>query len=155
MSSTKIICQETLIIDAPSNKVREFIKTPERILDYYPGAKEGGVLEAGRYFYCQGGSGISLLEIITDKPQQVYLKVWTAMSCPKPFSVESIKANAFFIMEEDWKLEAQGNKTQLSKSWLNLEKIKLRFLPMAWIIRRSVKKESQLMAQKWAAVTKQ
>lgn len=147
--SNLLIAQKTILINAPVEMVRRFIKTPSRILDYYPGGNECGELKGGRYFYCKGLVGVSLLEVTKDEPQGVYLKVWTAAYCSSPYTVEKLKKNAFFIMEEDWQLESKSDQTQLIKSWLNLKKIKLRFLPVAWIVRKSVKKECQLIAEKW------
>lgn len=145
-----LVAQETILLNTSIETVRSFIKTPARILDYYPAGNDCGELESNRYFYCKGVGGISLLEITKDEPEHVCLKVWTAVYCRKPYTVENLKKNAFFIMSEDWRMESKNDQTQLIKSWLNLKKIKLRFLPMAWIVRNSIKKESQLMAEKWA-----
>ena len=124
-------------------------------MDYYPGGKDCGELEKGRSFYCEGSAGVSLLEITLDEPDRIYMKVWTASRCSKPYTADKLKRAAFFTMDEDWRLEAQGEQTTLTRYWLNINKGKMRFLPMAWLIRKTVKKESQLIIEKWERLAKQ
>ncbi len=107
----------------PADTARRFITTPERIADYYPGARDSGVLEADHAFYCRGGAGTSLFKVLRDEPGFVTLRVWTAMRAKPPFSAEVLERDAFFVMDEDWKIEPEGDgATRLTKAWRNLSK---------------------------------
>ncbi len=146
----EVVHEETLDLRVPAATVRRFIMTPERIADYYPGVRDCGVLEAGRIFYCRGGAGTSLFEVLQDEPGFVKLRVWTAMRAKPPFSAEALERDAFFVMDEDWKIEATGEaETRLTKTWRNLHKRKLRWLPMAMIVRRSIPEEARKMVALW------
>lgn len=150
--TTDVICEETLMIRAPAEAVRRFITTPERIADYYPGAGDCGVLEAGRHFFCQGGAATSLFEVLQDEPGFVKLRVWSVMRAKPPFTAEALERNAFFVMDEDWKIEATGEaETRLTKTWHNLHKRRLRWLPIAMIVRRAIPEEARKMVARWEA----
>ncbi len=146
-----IVAREEINLNIPAETVRKFIKTPERILDYYPGGKSCGELAQDGYFYCRAASVISLLQVIEDSPQYVRLRVWTATSCPEPYTVDELKARAFFVMDEGWELEEKDGRTRLLRTWFDVNKIRLRFLPMASMIKWTVKKESRLISQRWEA----
>ncbi len=143
------VAEESISLNIPSDIVRRYIQTPERILDYYPGGRECGRVDQEGYFYCRGDNGISLLQVTEDKPDYVALRVWTSTSCQQPYTVAALQARAFFVMDEGWILRANGQRTELIRTWGNLHKIRLRFLPIAWMIRRTVGEESQQIAHRW------
>ena len=64
LSSSGIVHTEIIELQATPAQVREFIMTPQRILDYYPSPTEGGVIEPGLKIYCRGKAGVSLLETV-------------------------------------------------------------------------------------------
>jgi len=145
-----VICEETMVIHAPVETLRRFIKTPERIADYYPGASGFGVFKAGHTFYCRGRAGTSLFEVLRDEPGFVTLRVWTAMRAKPPYAAEGLERDAFFVMDEDWRIEPEGEGgARLTKTWRNLRKRKLRWLPMAMIVRRAIPDEAKKMVERW------
>lgn len=151
MSIHRLIHREVLHLRIPTATVRRFIKTPARIGDYYPGARDWGVIQDERVFYCGGSAGISLFEVLEDEPHRVRLRVWTARGLSSPPDTDALKEAAFFVMDEDWELTEVEGGTTLTKSWHRLEKRRLRFLPMAFIIRRAIPRESEKMVAKWEA----
>ena len=130
-------------------QIREFIKTPERIADYYPGAKSTGTCDQPNFFYVKGKSGVSLFEVTADSDELVSLRVWTARPFDGPYDIPSIQKRAFFIMDEDWHLEDDNGKTRLTKVWLNLQKRAMKLMPMGLIVRLSIPSEAKLMISRW------
>ncbi|KEQ17176.1 SRPBCC family protein [Endozoicomonas numazuensis] len=150
--------QEVIDLKASPDQVRDFIMTPQRIMDYYPSPLEAGVLEPGSSLYCKGKSGISLLEIQADQSHEqrssikVVVKVTTALKLKPPFTTERIREAAFFTMFEDWQLEPHSSGTRLTKTWRDVHKIKHKILPMSWIVRKSAKGESAHLKKAWDSV---
>ena len=122
-ASANIIHTEVLELQATPAQVREFIVTPERILDYYPMGVEGGVLEPGRAIWCRGEAGVSLLERIEAESSDdlVVLLVTTAIGLEPPYTRERIEGNVTFTMVEDWALAASASGTTLTKTWRRSE----------------------------------
>ncbi len=153
MDSTKssIIYSVVLELNIKPVLVRQFIMTPERILDYFPSPLDGGVLDPGRAIYCRGKSGVSLLQIdeVNSKDSHVVVKVSTAMKLKPPLTIERIEAAAFFTMIEDWELEETESGTRLTKTWRDIVKKRLRLLPIKAIVRSSVKSESEKLVAGW------
>lgn len=143
--------QEEILLAAPPSRVREFVKTPERMMDYYPGGISCGVFEAGRSYYCHGRAGVSLVEILPEPASAhcVTLKVTTARGLRPPFSAAAIRQKAFFSMIEDWELYAHGDGTRLVKTWRDIQKYQLRWLPLGWIVKRTAKGESETLRSAW------
>ena len=55
----------------------------------------------------------------------------------------------FFTMIEDWKLEEISQGTRLTKSWRDIHKQKMKFLPMGLIVRKSARAESRKLKAAW------
>ncbi len=146
-----IVHREVVPLLADPETVRDFIMTPDRILDYYPAAIDGGILEPGSSIYCRGKSGISLLEVDPSESDHRHLvvKVTTATALDPPFTAERIKAATFFTMVEDWELEPAEPGTRLTKTWRDIRKSRLRFLPMRFIVRRSARAETPKLRAAW------
>ncbi|MEH6583400.1 MAG: hypothetical protein V7754_15795 [Halioglobus sp.] len=150
-SRSGIVHREVIELQARPEQVREFITTPERILDYYPSPIEGGVIEQGRKIYCLGKAGVSLLEVVPEQSneQLLVIKVTTASNIKPPYSEERIYAARFFTMYEDWQMEKTTQGTRLTKTWRDIEKHKMKYLPMGLIVRRSAKAESNELRIAW------
>jgi len=121
-SSDGIVHSEVMELRATPAQVRKFILTPERILDYYPQAVGGGVLEPGKAIYCQGESGVSMLELIEAEctADCVVILVTTAFALEPPFTRERIESHMSFTMVEDWALAKSQTGTTLTKTWRNV-----------------------------------
>ncbi len=147
---------EVMDLSASPDQVRSFITTPQRILDYYPHGIEAGELEAGKAIYCRGKQGISLLEVDQEQSNgdTIVMKVYTAQKCALPYTVEGIKSAAFFSMVERWQVEAHGQGSRLTKSWGDVTKYKLRFLPMNWMVKRGARGESAELVAGWNAAAR-
>lgn len=150
-SRSNVVHQEVIELEAPLELVRDFILTPERILDYYPGPIDGGVIEPGASIYCRGKSGVSLLELNRSEStdQFLVLDVTTATNTRAPFTAERIRAAVFFTMVEDWKLEKTDQGTRLTKTWRDIKKYKLKLLPLGLIVRRSARAETEKLRLAW------
>lgn len=148
---------EVISLLATPEQLKEFITTPERILDYYPGGIDGGVIEPGQSFYCRGKSGVSLLEILKEESSdsKVVVKVSTASRIEPPYTKERIDAAKFFSMIEDWELEATAEGSRLTKTWRDIKKFKNRFLPMGFIVKHSAKGESKTLKAAWDKAARQ
>ncbi len=144
--------RESIHLIAAPTTVREFILTPERMMDYYPGGISCGVFEAGKAYFCHGKAGVSLVELVEERKEpalRVTLKVTTARGLRPPFSPDSIRDNAFFSMLEDWELHPDEGGTRLVKTWRDIEKFKMRWLPLNLIVRKTAKGESETLRTAW------
>lgn len=150
-STNKVAHTEVIDLAVSPEQVRDFIMTPERILDYYPDPIEGGVITAGASIYCRGKAGVSLLEVLPEESSDelVVVKVTTALKLKAPFTEERIRAAVFFTMIEDWALTETDQGTRLTKTWRDIKKAKLKFMPMGTIVRKSAIKESHKLRQSW------
>lgn len=110
--------REVMELAMPPARVREFVMTPERILDYYPAPLEGGVFEAGRSIWCRGEIGVSMLERLDESTDDcVVVLVTTAVGLEPPYTPDGIRAATTFTMIEDWAVAADGTGTTLTKTW--------------------------------------
>lgn len=148
---SKIVHRETIPLRATPEQVRQFIMTPERILDYYPNGVEGAVLEQGERLYCRSKSGVSLLERLAGESsdEKVVIEVTTALNLKPPYTVERIKAARFFTMIEDWELEATDEGSLLTKTWRDVHKYRLRLMPVVFLVRRGAKAETVHLQSAW------
>ena len=171
MSKHKIVHREVMRLAGNPELISQYITTPERILDYYPNPIGCGVIDPGHRFYCQGKSGISLIERVepgasaTDGSPtvngksssegnaansiEVTVKVSTATPFDGEITVEKIDQNLLFTMYEDWHLQRDGNGTLLTKTWRDIVKNKMKLLPMGLIVRFSAKSESKVLVAAW------
>ena len=117
--SSTIVHTEIMDLRADAAQVREFILTPERILDYFPGGIEGSVLDPGRAILCRNEMATSILEVVESEstPECLVLKVTTAIGLEAPFDRERVERHTMFTMIEDWALEETASGTRLTKSW--------------------------------------
>lgn len=150
-SGKKTVHKEVIDLQASPDQVREFIMTPDRILDYYPAPIDGGIIEQGASIYCRGKFGISLLELIPSESsdQLLVVKVTTATNIKPPFTEERIKSSTFFTMIEDWAIMKTTQGTRLTKTWRDIKKEKFKFLPMGLIVRKSAREETEKLKSAW------
>ena len=150
-SDTNVVHTEVLDLRATPEQVREFILTPERILDYYPMPMEGGVLEPGRAIFCRGEAGVSLLERLEDEcdARREVLKVTTAIGLEPPYTRERIEAHTTFTMIEDWVLEPTPAGTRLTKSWRDIVATGTPPFPLEQTVRESAIHESAALVEGW------
>ena len=151
-----VVHSEVMELQASPAQVREFIMTPERILDYYPDPVGGGVLEPGRAIYCQGGPGVSILERIEAECTEtcVVVKVTTAFGLEPPYTRERIEENVGFTMMEDWELAPSGSGTTLTKTWRDVIGAGPEPFPSDRI-REGAIHESPLLVRGWNAAAKE
>ncbi len=156
-STGGVVHTEVMQLRATPAQVREFIMTPERILDYYPDPQEGGVLEPGRAIYCRGGAGVSLLERIEPECTEscVVIKVTTAIGLEAPYTRERIESHATFTMVEDWELAASGTGTTLTKTWRDVTATAPAPFPLEDAVRQGAIHESDALIQGWSRAAQQ
>jgi hypothetical protein len=144
---------EVMELEATPAQVREFIMTPERILDYYPLPLEGGVFEAGRSIWCRGEIGVSMLERVEDESSDdcVVVLVTTAVGLEPPYTPEGIEAATTFTMVEDWALAAGPNGTTLTKTWRDIRAAGEPPFPLEDAVRDTAKGESGSLVERWNA----
>ena len=148
-----LVHTEVMQLRATPERVREFILTPERILDYYPQPVEGGVLEAGRAIWCRGEMGVSMLELLPEQTTDavVVVKVSTAFGLEAPFTRERIEESTVFTMIEDWALEAIDEGTRLTKSWRDVESKGPEPFPIADAVKEGAIHETAQLVAAWNA----
>ena len=137
-----VVHTEVMEIRATPAQVREFILTPERILDYFPEPLDGGVLEPGKSIYCRGAMVISMLELLEaeSSDELVVIKVTTALG---------IEANGTFTMIEDWALASTAFGTTLTKTWRDVESAGPEPFPLADAVREGAIHESAKLIAGW------
>jgi carbon monoxide dehydrogenase subunit G len=148
---TRIVHRDVMQLTAAPEQVREFIMTPERIADYFPGVIDCGTFDAGKSIWCSSKTGVSLLEFVEEECTQwkLTMAVVNASKMATPYTAEAIKANPFMTMVEDWEIEARDGGTRLTKTWRNVVKHKMKWLPMNLLIRRTAKGEHQKLVDSW------
>jgi hypothetical protein len=146
-----LVHREVMELRATPAQVREFILTPERILDYYPAPVEGGVFEAGRSIWCRGEMGVSMLELLDDESNDdcVTVLVTTAIGLEPPYTPEGIVAATTFTMVEDWALAATPDGTTLTKSWRDVRATGEPPFPLEDAVREAAKGESGTLVEQW------
>jgi len=144
---------EVMQLLATPAQVREFVLTPERILDYYPDPVEGGVFQAGKAIFCRGALGVSMLELIEAESNDtlVVVRVTTAIGLEAPYTRERIEAHATFSMIEDWALAESDAGTTLTKTWRDVQASGPEPFPLADAVRQGAIHESQALIQGWNA----
>lgn len=148
---------QTLWIDADPHQVLAFAMTPERILDYYPEARDGGVFTPGETFWCRGRSAVSLFERLPEAcaDDRVTVRVTSSTASTEPTSVDALTASPLMVMVEDWIVAPSDGGTRLERRFRDLRTFGLaRLLPMAWIVRRGVRREGPKVIAGWGAVAR-
>lgn len=150
-SKSNIVHTETIELLASPSQVREFIMTPQRILDYYPSPIEGGVIEPNSKIFCRGRPGVSMLAIVHHESNEdcIVVEVTAATGIDPPFTESRIRSARFFTMLEDWHLEETSQGTRLTKTWRDIVKYKMKFLPLGMIVRRAAITESKELRLAW------
>ena len=150
-----VVHTEVMELTASPAQVREFIMTPERILDYFPDPIDGGVLEPGHAIYCRGQMGVSMLERIESECSDdcVVVKVSTAFGLEAPYTRERIEAGTVFTMVEDWEVAASAGGTTLTKTWRDIETRGELPMDMAEAVREGAKHETVPLVAGWNAAT--
>jgi hypothetical protein len=149
--SPTIVHTEVMEIRATPEQVREFILTPDRILDYYPSPVDGGILEAGKAIYCRGEIGTSMLEIVEaeSSDELVVIKVSTALGLEAPFTRARIEEHCTFTMIEDWALAETDSGTRLTKTWRDVAADGPEPFPLADAVREGAIHESAQLVVGW------
>ena len=148
-----LVHTEVMSLRATPAQIREFILTPERILDYYPQPIDGGVLEPDRAIWCRGEMGVSMLELVEAETTDavVVIKVSTAFGLEAPFTRERIEAATVFTMMEDWALEATAVGTTLTKSWRDVRARGSEPFPISEAVKEGAIHESAQLIAGWNA----
>ena len=156
MGKDGYVHREVMELRATPAQVREFIMTPERILDYYPAPIEGGVFEAGRSIWCRGEIGVSMLERVEDESTDdcVVVLVTTAVGLEPPYTPEAIQAATTFTMVEDWALAAGPEGTTLTKTWRDIRAPADPPFPLEDAVRDTAKGESGALVERWNAAAR-
>lgn len=152
LAEAKIAHSEVLMLNISTAQARQFIMTPERILDYYPGATGCGTLEEGKKIFCHNDGVISLLERMSGGGENpVVIKVTSAGLMEAPITEEKIAANAFFVMFEDWLLDEDGAGTRLTKTWRDISCSQPDLPSMDAVVKESAIEEGASLVAGWNA----
>jgi hypothetical protein len=143
--------REVMELRATPAQVREFVMTPERILDYYPAPLECGVFEAGRSIWCRGEMGVSILERVEAESSDdcVVVLVTTAVGLEPPYTPAGIKAATTFTMIEDWELAPGPEGTTLTKTWRDIRATGDPPFPLEDAVRETAKGERDSLVERW------
>lgn len=152
MNDDRIAHREVMTLTASPAQVREFVMTPERILDYYPDPIGCGVFVPGRAIWCSGAMGVSMLERLDESSDDcVVVLVTTAVGLAPPYSPEAIRAATTFTMIEEWAVAADGEGSVLTKTWRDVSADGELSPPLAEIVREAAKGESHTLVSRWNA----
>ena len=153
----KFELSDVMQVDASIDQVRSFITNPQRIADYYPGIQEFGTFIEGQAIWCRDKSGVTLLEYPQDQKtdSKIVMHVTTSLSAKPPFTIESIKADKFLTLSEDWLLEEKHGGTEITKVWRDVELHKMKWLPIGFVIKRTAKKEHSTLIDGWNKAAKE
>ena len=150
-----LVHREILQFEATPAQMREFIMTPERVLEYYsPAPIEAGVFEEGRSYWCRGEAAVTMVELVESRDDLVTIFVTIALGLEPPYTPEAIRASTFFTMYEDWALEGSPTGTTLTKSWRDVETPTEIDFPLEDSIRESAMEESAPMVERWNAAAR-
>ena len=143
--------QEMIELEASPATIRQFIMTPERILDYYPGGVDGGVIEPGTAIYCRAEGSVSLLQVdqAASTDSTLVVDVFTAIGLEPPYTIERLREAAFFSMVEDWHLQPAGDGTRLTKTWRDIRNYGGDFLMTDAMIAEGAKSEREALRTSW------
>ena len=146
-----IIHQDVIQLTASPEKVRKFLRDPERISEYYPDLIEYGTFEEGRVYWVRGEAGVALFEIIEERCTEtlVTMSIMTNITVEKPYTIENIKADVFMSMIEEWDVVAKDGGSQITKTWLDLELYQMKDLPMVEIIKETAVEEHEKIVTAW------
>jgi hypothetical protein len=152
----EFVHREVMELRATPDQVREFIMTPERILDYYPAPLEGGVFEPGRSIWCRGEMGVSMLERLADESSddRVTVLVTTAVGLEPPYTPGAIEAATTFTMVEDWALAETAAGTALTKTWRDVAVPGDVPFPIEDVVREAAEGESGALVERWNAAAR-
>ena len=148
----KLIHKVTMNVNAPLDSVAAWIMTPDKVLQYAPAPIDGGIFREGEQFWIRLKSGVSLVEKLNaeSNANRVTVKVTVSPLKTVPNSADEIEGQRMLCFFEDWHLEATESGTRIVKVWRDLEKHKMRWMPFAWLIRRSVKKDVETLQRVWS-----
>jgi len=148
---SRITHRDVMQLSAAPSQVRQFIMDPQRIADYFPDVLDYGTFAAGKAIWCSGKTGVTLLALNESESTEskLVMTVITNRSLRKPYTIEGIKADPFLSMVEDWEIEAKDGGTLLTKTWRDVVKHKMKWLPMSFIIRRTARAEHQKLIDAW------
>mmetsp|Transcript_14801 Transcript_14801/g.27844 ORF Transcript_14801/g.27844 Transcript_14801/m.27844 type:complete len:154 (+) Transcript_14801:104-565(+) len=151
----QILYEGTTDIPATVSEVSRWITDPEKILLYAPSPIEGKRLE-GEKLWIRLKTGVSLIEKtnVEEKGDKVVItvKVTASTFTNTPTSEEEITDHSLMSFFEDWHLEPSTileNGTRIVKVWRDIEKHKLRWLPLGWLVIQSAKKDIDKMKEVW------
>lgn len=146
-----VILRLTMELAITPAKAREFIFTPERILDYSPTHHTGGVLVPGSALYCIGDDSMFVMERISpdDDHELIVMEVHSALVLDPPYTVDKVRDDAIFRMVEDWQLTETPDGTLLTKTWRDLDQYKFEELPMGPIVAAAAEEETDLLVNGW------
>ena len=153
MSDKNIVHTDVFTLAASAGQVREFLRSPERIADYYPGATAYGDFEPGSSYWILSELGSALFEILEPRCTEtmVAMHITTSFSKEKPESPAAIKAEPFITMIEEWDVQPKGTGCEIIKSWMDVELHQMKDLPMADMIRQSASEEQAVIINAWNA----
>lgn len=138
---------------APS-KVATFIVDVTRVQEYFPGAIEGGTFADGEAIWIRASTGITMIERITDEqqPRTVTVRVTATSVKTAPPTRAELAGAPLMRFTEDWVLEETADGCTVHKVWRDLERFGvMRWLPAAWLIRRSARNDQPKLIAAWSA----
>ncbi len=153
MSTGNVVHTDVFELSATAEQVRQFLRDPARIADYYPGATGYGDFDAGHSYWIVSELGSALFEILEARCTDtlVAMHITTSFAKEQPTSPAAITAEPFITMVEEWDVQPKGNGCEVTKSWMDVELHQMKELPMADMIRKSASEEQAVIIQAWNA----
>lgn len=129
--------QDVIQLSVPAQDVRQFLRDPVRMSEYYPDLEEYGNFKEGISYWCRGSAGVSLFEILEERctDTMVSMLVTTSARVQKPYTPEAIKVAPTVSMLEDWDVIPTSNGCQITKTWLDLKSYDEDAMPLEKLIK--------------------
>ena len=148
-----VIHREVIELRATPAQVREFIMTPERVVDYNPQAVEAGVLEPGHSVWFRTETSLVLVERVEDecRDDRVVVEAIIASGVVPPFTADDVRAGRIMSLMEDWDLEETADGTVATKTWRDVVTVVDLPFDAEDSIRELAKTETAPIIEKWNA----
>lgn len=114
-----VVHREVIELRATPEQIREFIMTPERLVDYNPHAVDCGVLEPGHSVWFRTEASVVMVERVEDEchDDKVVVEATVAPGLVPPFTADDVRAGRIMSLMEDWDLQETPDGTIATKTW--------------------------------------
>jgi hypothetical protein len=151
-----VVYREVIELQATPAQIREFIMTPERLVDYNPGAVDCGVFEPGHAVWFRTEQNVVMIERVEDdcRDDCVVVRATVAPGLVPPFTPDDVRAGQVMNLMEDWDLEEIPDGTITTETWRDVVTVVELPFDVEDGIRELAKTETAPIIEKWNAAAR-